>query len=75
MTHTQTWPMFCQHYSTSAKQLDTLPIRTAWFAMGLTGIEAARWANMGFLPSEAACALLAGDTIEAIEARELAAHP
>ncbi len=37
----------------NARQLDQPAIGVEWYQMGVTALDAAAWANLGFLPGEA----------------------
>lgn len=73
---------FVTAFQKDATQLNTIVITRQWVQLrntefpGLTGQEAAAWANLGFYPGEAAARMRAGDTaadVATLEAAEQAA--
>jgi len=61
---------FMRIYAALATQLAGPDIATQWHAMGITPEDAARWANIGFMPGEAKHEMAAGVTLKAAEHAE-----
>ena len=53
-----------------ATQLKSDAIAREWFSADASASEAARWANIGYMPKEAAAAMAGGETIESAEQSE-----
>lgn len=59
-------------YMDNARQLATHPLAREWMEAGVPAEEAAQWANLGYLPGEAAGHIAAGRTPAEVPVTEAA---
>lgn len=59
---------YVKEYRESASQLNTYAIGGRWYRTGVPAAEAARWANLGYLPEEALAEIAQGMTVEMAQA-------
>jgi hypothetical protein len=63
---------FSQPFQAEVRQLVTPAIAVDWFLLGVSGEDAAAWANLGFMPAEAAATIRSGITPQ--QYREMEDH-